>query len=335
MTLPGRARAPGAAVAYRAGVRRLGVFLKPGWIALAVVVLAFAYVCFTQLAPWQLGKNTATQARNALITGSFSAEPVALGELVAPGSTPAVDQEWRVVSVTGSYQPDDQVLARLRTVNGTAAYEVLTPFRLGDGSETVLVDRGYVRPVVGTDAPPVDAAPAGVLTLQARLRLDEPVDPTRATQAASGTTQVYSVNAGVVGDVTGATLAPGYLQLGDGAPGVLGVLPLPQTDSGPYLSYGLQWLAFGIMTPLALAYFVRAELRERRRGDDDGATGELTERELADAVPAGRAGAKERNAALRDALAGDAARPEPGSAPLAPAPDSVAARMSDRYGQRR
>ena len=63
---------------------------------------------------------------------------------------------------------------------------------------------------------------------------------------------------------------PGYLQLEADAPGALEPVPLPQLDAGPYLSYGLQWLAFGIMAPLGLAYFVRAELRERRRGKDPG-----------------------------------------------------------------
>ena len=37
--------------------------LRPGWLALFVVVIAFAYLCFTVLAPWQLGKNTKTIPR--------------------------------------------------------------------------------------------------------------------------------------------------------------------------------------------------------------------------------------------------------------------------------
>ena len=115
---------------------------------------------------------------------------------------------------------------------------------------------------------------------------------------------------------------------------MLGVLPLPQTDSGPYLSYGLQWLAFGIMAPLALAYFVRAELRERRR-TDDAEPSDPPDRELVTAGPGTRASAKERNAVLRDALAGDGPRPDPPSAPQTPPEGSVQARMSDRYGQRR
>ena len=38
-------------------MRRWTFLLRPQWLALIVVVGAFAYLCFTVLAPWQLGKN--------------------------------------------------------------------------------------------------------------------------------------------------------------------------------------------------------------------------------------------------------------------------------------
>jgi cytochrome oxidase assembly protein ShyY1 len=65
--------------------------------------------------------------------------------------------------------------------------------------------------------------------------------------------------------------------------GELSALDLPNLDSGPYLSYGLQWIAFGVMVPLGLVYFVWAEVRERRRRRDEvaaagsGATGAVTD----------------------------------------------------------
>ncbi len=43
-------------------MKRLAFLLRPGWLALGLVVVAFAYLCFTVLAPWQLGKNTKTVA---------------------------------------------------------------------------------------------------------------------------------------------------------------------------------------------------------------------------------------------------------------------------------
>lgn len=253
-------------MAYRGGVRRLSFLLKPGWLVLAVVVAGFAYMCFTLLAPWQLGKNTHAEQRNALISDSFGAEPVPLAQVLKPGQEPPPGDEWRRVTVTGTYLPDQQVLARLRSSLGSPAYEVLTPLRIAEGSmrdSVVLVDRGFVHPVQGTQPPPVPAAPAGLVSLEARLRVDEQAQQ-HAKLDTGGIQQVYAVNAAEVSSATGLTITPGYLQLAENQPGVLEALPLPQLDAGPYLSYGLQWIAFGVMAPLGLGYFVWAELRERR-----------------------------------------------------------------------
>jgi len=42
-------------------------------------------------------------------------------------------------------------------------------------------------------------------------------------------------------------------------------MPLPHLDAGPFLSYGIQWIAFGIVAPIGLGYFVYSELMARRR----------------------------------------------------------------------
>ena len=44
-------------------MRRLAFLLRPGWIALAVVVIAFTYLCFSVLAPWQLGRTPKRRGR--------------------------------------------------------------------------------------------------------------------------------------------------------------------------------------------------------------------------------------------------------------------------------
>ena len=65
--------------------------------------------------------------------------------------------------------------------------------------------------------------------------------------------------------VTGVPLAGSYLQLVEDQPGGLGVIGLPHLDAGPFLSYGIQWIAFGILAPIGLGYFVISEIRQRRR----------------------------------------------------------------------
>ena len=150
-------------------MRRWAFFLRPGWLALFVVVMAFAYLCFTVLAPWQLGKNTKTSRENDQIAYSLTADPVPVTTLLPQQDSSAADDQWRRVTATGHYLPDAQVLARLRVVDGDPAYEVLVPFAV-DGGPTVLVNRGYAKPEQGSQVPPIDPVPGGTVTITARLR---------------------------------------------------------------------------------------------------------------------------------------------------------------------
>jgi cytochrome oxidase assembly protein ShyY1 len=245
-------------------LRRFSFLLRPQWLALFVVVIAFAYLCFTVLAPWQLGKNTKTSRENAQIARSLDAEPVPVTTVLPNQDSSAPDQQWQRVTATGRYRPEGQVLARLRVIDGEPAFEVLVPFAV-DGGPTVLVDRGYVSPVAGSQVPPIDPPPADPVTVTARLRDPEPVVQGKDPFRADGSQQVYSINTGQIASLTGVPLAGSYLQLVDSQPGGLGVIPLPHLDAGPFLSYGIQWIAFGILAPIGVGYFVFSELRVRRR----------------------------------------------------------------------
>ncbi len=280
-------------------MRRWVFLLRPQWLALYVVVLAFAYLCFTVLAPWQLGKNTKTSRENAQISRSLDAAPVLVTTLLPQQDSSAPDAQWQQVTATGRYLPEAQVLARLRLIDGEPAFEVLVPFRV-DGGPTVLVDRGYVRPVAGTDVPAIDPPPADTVTITARLRDSEGLARDKTPFEADGTQQVYSINIEQISTLTGVPLAGSYLQLVDGQPGGLGVIPLPHLDAGPFLSYGIQWIAFGVIAPIGVGYFVYSELRVRRR-----------------------------EKAAADAATADTDSDEP-AAPL-----TTEQKLADRYGKRR
>ena len=245
-------------------MRRWSFVFKPGWVALALVVVAFAYLCFTMLAPWQLGKNTKTSRENHQIQASLSADPVPVTALLPHQDSSAPGAQWRRVTATGHYLPVPPVLARLRVIGGAPAYEVLAPFAV-DGGPVVLVDRGYVKPEQGTAVPPVAAPPTGTVDITARLRDSETAPADKPPFTEGGLTQVYAIDIGQVAKVTRTPLAGSYLQLVEDQPGGLGVIELPHLDSGPFLSYGIQWIAFGILAPIGLGYFVYSEIRARRR----------------------------------------------------------------------
>ena len=242
---------------------RLTFLLRPGWVALAVVVIAFTYLCFSVLAPWQLGKNTKTSRENNQIQQSLTTAPVPLKTLLPQQDSSAPDAQWRRVTATGRYLPDKQLVVRLRVADGDPALEVLVPF-LVDGGPNVLVDRGYVRPEQGSRLPPIPPPPHDTVTITARLRDSEQPVLDKQSFISDGVRQVYSIDISQIATLTGVPLAGSYLQLVDNQPGGLGVIGLPHLDAGPFLSYGIQWITFGVVAPILLGYFVYAEVRVRR-----------------------------------------------------------------------
>lgn len=275
-------------------MRRWRSALRPGWIVLALVVVAFAYLCFTVLAPWQLGKHSRTSRENRQIENSLNTAPVPLKTLLPQQNSAAPDAQWRQVTATGHYLLDVQVLARLRVIDSKPAFEVLAPFVV-DGGPTVLVDRGYVRPLEGSHVPPIPRPPAQTVTITARLRNSEAAAVNKDPFVGDGVQQVYSIDTEQVAVLTKTPLAGSYLQLIDGQPGGLGVVGVPQLDAGPFLSYGIQWIAFGILAPIGLGYFAYSEIRARRQ--------EKQQRPAAEIPP--------------------------------DAPQTVEAKLADRYGRRR
>ncbi len=236
--------------------------LQPGWLALTLVVFGFAVTCYTVLAPWQFDRHTERQTQNDAVSTSFSERPRPLAEVLPEGRSPGPDTEWRRVVVEGTYLPEHEVIARLRTVQGEPAFEVLTPLRTTSG-RVVLVDRGYLRPDNG-DVPSYAAPPTGVVRVEARVRADE-TDPQHRDAFADASTQgklhTYAIDSRTVARATGLEISPGYVQLTEGQPGVLGALPLPVLQAGPYFSYALQWVAFGTMAILGWGYFTVRELK--------------------------------------------------------------------------
>ncbi|WP_219418177.1 SURF1 family cytochrome oxidase biogenesis protein [Pseudonocardia nigra] len=283
--------------------------LRPGWLALIAVVVGFVVACYTLLAPWQFGREAQRDAQQQAIDASYANPPVPLGELVAPGTGVGPDVVWRQVTVTGEYLPDAEALVRLRVMEGKPAFEVLTPFRTDDG-RLVTVNRGYVTSPSGSIVPEFAAPPEGRVTLTARLRTNETDPQARAPFEADGHRQLYAADSRTLAAATGLALEPGYLQLNPDQPGVLTPLPVePNTGGAPFtnFSYALQWLTFGAIALFALAYFVRLELLQRRKGTDR----------------------KAEKAALRRALAGEDG--EPGAPDETPAGETP---LADRYGRR-
>lgn len=239
--------------------------LRPGWLALIVAVVAFVVACYTFLAPWQFGRESQREAQQQAIDTATALPPVPLASLTEPGVGVTPDVEWRQVEVTGSYLPDAQGLVRLRVVAGRPAVEVLSPFRTTDG-RLLTVDRGTVETTSGAVTPDITAPPTEPVTITARLRVDQ-TDPEQRVLVDAGYQQLYVVDSRLLATATGLDLEPGWLQLAADQPGALTAIPVaPDSGGAPFtnLSYALQWITFGVIALLALGYFIRLELLQRR-----------------------------------------------------------------------
>ena len=202
--------------------------LTPGWVIAALLIGVFSYYAFTFLAPWQLGKNEALVERNEHISAAFEHDPEPLSSRVGADGSLGADAEWSRVVATGHYAGSD-VLLRLRPVDGTPAFQVLTPFVLDDG-RAIVVHRGWVKAENSTQVPAVEPAPTGEVTLTGLLRADEGEHPNPPMHE-QGYDMVYSISPAQIGSLTGQVVVSPYLQLLGGEPGVLDPIPLPQLET--------------------------------------------------------------------------------------------------------
>jgi len=254
--------------------RRLAFLASPGWIGVILAVLAFSAACFFLLAPWQFGRNAERTAQNNAVDASITAPAVPVGELMSTSAQPPGDIAWRVVTATGEFDPSRQVQVRLRQdANGNPVSEVIAPFRMTDG-RTLLVDRGYVSFTDVRNDVPIAALPTGQVTITGRVQ-DEQTDPSNRQPLVVGDhVEAYAINVAAIegatigGAVGSEVFVQGYIQLTDGSPGVLTPIDLPQTDSGPFLSYALQWEAFGVIALIGLGVFIYREIADPRPPDD-------------------------------------------------------------------
>jgi len=236
------------------GVRRWGAYL--------VLVVVFAIACGL-LSWWQWARRAETLAEGTLVTRNYESAPVSLETLLPTLGSWKAGEEWRPVELHGHYLPDQQLLVRNRVFNANPGFEVLVPFELDDG-RVFVVDRGWVPIGSQHDTPDrVPAAPAGDVTVVARLQQSEPVLPGRT--APDG--QIPEINLATVAKIagtTGSTYTGAYGLLASETPAPAdrpaGVQE-PVIDEGPHLSYAIQWIVFAVLAFFGLVWAYRREKR--------------------------------------------------------------------------
>jgi cytochrome oxidase assembly protein ShyY1 len=193
-------------------------------------------------------------------------------DLMSTTGQPPESATWHVVTATGTFDPARQVLVRLRqNAAGHPISEVVLPFRLTTG-QTLLVDRGSITFIELSQGVTVPDVPTGQVTISGRVQ-DDQLDPSRRPPTTeNGQVQVTEISAAMIGQAFGTqpgeAFLGGFVQLTEQSPGVLTPIEVPQTDAGPFLSYALQWEAFGVIALIGLGVFVVREIRDPRADDE-------------------------------------------------------------------
>ena len=239
------------------------------WATYLIMAVIFAIACGF-LSRWQFGRNAETLAANQLVTDNYNATPVSPSSLLATKSSWLRAVEWRRVELIGHYLPAKQLLVRDRVLGDDPGFEVLTPFRLSDGS-IFIVDRGWVAIGTNQTAPDyIPPAPTGLEHVTARLQQSEDVLPGRLAPAG----QISEINLPTMTEMvklpTGLTYTGAYGLLASETPKPASrpIAPAkPVLDNGPFLSYAFQWILFALMAFGGLAWALRQEYRVRNADD--------------------------------------------------------------------
>lgn len=236
-----------------------------GYLALAIV---FALAC-VGLSKWQVDRTNEARTANQLVEHNFNSTPSPLASVLPTLTSYEASDEWKQVAVSGTYLLAAELLARNRPLDGNPGFEVLTPLLLDNGT-VFIVDRGYVPTGSRQDKPDSIPEPAaGRVTVVVRLQSSEPTLDGRS----AGAGEVATINLPTVARLVGKptfTRAYGLLVSENPAAVTRPVAqPQPTLDEGLHISYAIQWILFGIMAFLGLAYAIRTEYRVRNADDPE------------------------------------------------------------------
>ncbi|MBV2143292.1 SURF1 family protein [Falsochrobactrum sp. TDYN1] len=242
----------------RSARKKPGIFLG----FMAVLGLAF-FVLFMGLGIWQIERLQWKLDLIARVDARVHAEPIA-----APGkddwaNVNQADDEYRHVTLTGTYLNDKEVLVHALTERGSGNW-VLTPMRSVDGA-IIFINRGFVPNDKRDPASRPETQIGGETTVTGLLRMPEPDgfflrpnDPERndwnsrdiaafAKKKNLGTAAPYFIDAD-------ASANPGNLPVG-------GLTVVKFRNS--HLSYAITWFALAAMIAGAAIFVWRHERRSK------------------------------------------------------------------------
>lgn len=245
-------------------MRSFGFLLSRRWLLFALVVVVLAGAAWW-LGEWQFRRLEDRKADNAVVRANEARPVVPVDDVLRPDRGPADDDQWRVVSATGTYDVSKTVVIRYRSRDKAKGVEVVVPLITADGT-ALLVDRGWWHTdPSGADRTEIPAPPSGEVTVTGYVRSDGTGDSTRVRDLSA-----RAISSAEIGPAIGHPVYRGFIALKseDPAPATaLEAVELPELNNGPHFFYGLQWWFFGFLAIAGFCYLLYDEWRQGGRRD--------------------------------------------------------------------
>ena len=219
-------------------------FFNPASLLQSFVALVLVAACL-YAAQWQFSRGANQSATNKIIAANLDLPSLTMNDV--PDLDP-VSNQWREINLTGKFSQDKQELVRNRYYEGKFGFEVLTLFTATNG-ENFWVDRGWVAAGPNAATPPVvEPIASGNLEITARIRSE---NLSRQLQGSFFVTRASSEKPESIAKLQGIDANAYYLDLLGSPSGQvkpLTEIELPELSNGPHYAYGIQWLAFALLT---------------------------------------------------------------------------------------
>jgi len=245
--------------------------LSPMWLAKHAFALLIL-ISFIWLGVWQLNRLDTRRAENAALIRNYYQTPATL----SPVELDALDTHtFEAVVVRGTFDNAESIFLRNQTLGENNGVHLITPLRLNNRTDAVLVDRGWLpQELANADALP-NFAVAGTVEVRGIVlpSNSRPADKPLAGKdlPLPGETRIQSwlrVDIPLIKKQLPYPLLPAYIQQlpADNTPSDAYPRPLSpeHLDEGPHLGYALQWFTFAAILVMVYALLIWSELRKEK-----------------------------------------------------------------------
>ena len=202
-------------------------------IAIVLVIL------FLWAGQWQYQRGIDRHAKNTLIKEQSLFPPIQLNQL----DDDILAFEWRKVTLSGSFDSNNEILLRNRYHEGFYGFEQLTLFTISD--KKIWVDRGWIKAgASATISPKLQETYEGNVTITGRIRMDSSLPRGKffAISQDSSKNLVSQLDAR-----KGVQTEKFYVDLISASDARMNPdvpVELPELSDGPHMAYALQWVFF-------------------------------------------------------------------------------------------